>query len=230
MSVAVAGDYAYAVSRFGGGLLWIVDISDPATPVEVSATELPPPGPEDIVVVDNYAYINAGDGLKILDVSDPAAPVETGIFVDEVSLIWGDLAVTGDYAYLGARHPYDLQVIDISDPTAPVEVGRYTPPGDGRAVAVAGFFAYVLDEYRSVLKMVDVSNPANPTKAAFYDLPNPTGFGAVAAANSYIYADAGAAGLYILRHSYPVSAAPDSAPTRNHILPFPPEAWQTHWS
>ena len=111
MSVAVAGDYAYVISRFRDAILWVVDISDPARPVEVSAAELLPHGAEDIVVVDNYAYINASDGLKIVDVSYPAAPVETGVYVDDAGLIWSDLAAAGDYAYLGARHPYDLRII-----------------------------------------------------------------------------------------------------------------------
>jgi hypothetical protein len=184
----------------------------------VSTADLLPHGAEDIVVVDNYAYIIASDGLKIVDVSNPAAPIEIGVYVDEEGLIWSDLAVADDYAYLGARHPYDLQVIDISDPTTPVEVGRYNPPGDGRAVAVDGSFAYVLDEYRSVLKMVDISEPDTPTKVAFYDLPNPSGFGAVAAVRRHIYVDAGAAGLYILERISPVSAAPGSLPTGNHTL------------
>lgn len=211
--IAVTENHVYAGSFFGGGPLWVVDVSDPNQPITVDVAYSLPQGTADMVAQDTYVYHIAADGLKILDVSDPSAPAQIGWYANETSPYWSDLAVVDDYAYVGARYPYDLQVIDVSNPAAPVEVGRYNPPGDGRAVIVAGSLAYVLDEYRRVLKMVDISDPANPTKLDFYDLPNPNNFGKVAIANGYIYASIGAAGLYILQPTFPSSSAAASPQT-----------------
>jgi len=143
-------------------------------------------------------YFGTGAELAILDVSDPTDPWRVGYVV--LPDMATDIYVVGNYAYLGAMYPNDLRVIDISDPTAPVEVGFYTPPADAREVAVAGSFAYVLDEYHSGLRLVDISDPTTPIQVDFYDLPNPSQFDGIAVANGYVYAGAGTAGLYILRH------------------------------
>ena len=197
-SLTIVGNHLYAGSFFGSGRLWVVDISDPDRPLTMDVAFSLPQGTADMATQEPYVYHIAADGLKVLDASDPTAPVEVGRYVNETSPFWSDLVVVGDYAYVGARHPHDLQVIDISNPAAPVGVGRYNPPGDGRSVAVAGSLAYILDEYRRVLKMVDVADPANPTKLDFYDLPELNGFGSVVTANGNIYANANAAGFYIL--------------------------------
>ncbi len=72
-AMSVQGDYAYAGGRFG---LTILDVSNPAQPVEIGHLALPV---VDIEVAGDYAYIAAGDaGLHLVDVSDPTAPVEVG--------------------------------------------------------------------------------------------------------------------------------------------------------
>jgi hypothetical protein len=196
-SMDVAGDYAYVVDSEGNTFkLWVVDVSDPTDPVELGFHSLL--SGYDIAVVDNHAYVVDGTGLQVVDVSEPTAPALVGSYAADGIF---SVAVADNYAYLGAIHPNDLRVIDISNPAAPVEAGFYTPPTDAREVAVAGSFAYVLDEYSSGLRVVDISDPTTPILVDFYELPNPTQFDGMTLANGYVYAGAGAAGLYILRHA-----------------------------
>jgi hypothetical protein len=219
-SMDVVDDYAYVGVGADGTFLWVVDISDPTAPVEVGFYSLQSAyvAPDDIAVVDSHAYVVGFAGLQVMDVSDPAVPTPVGTYTTD-GILWSSVAVANNYVYLGAMYPNDLRVIDISDPTAPVEVGFYTPPGDAREVAVAGSFAYILDEYHSGLRVVDISNPTTPIKVDFYDLPNPSQFDAIAVANGYVYAGAGAAGLYILRHGSAVSNPMDGTPIATYSGP-----------
>ena len=76
--VAVQGAYAYVAGGASG--LRIVNVADPAHPVEVGS--LPTVAPANaIAVAGGAAYVAAGfAGLRIVDVADPAHPVEAGFF------------------------------------------------------------------------------------------------------------------------------------------------------
>ncbi|MCK6623715.1 MAG: hypothetical protein DPW09_02140 [Anaerolineae bacterium] len=66
--------YAYIAAHAAG--LRIVDVSDPAAPVEVGSYEFEPtPAVTGIVVSGNLAYLASPDGLRIVDVSRPTQPV-----------------------------------------------------------------------------------------------------------------------------------------------------------
>ena len=74
--IHIAGHYAYVIVWYSG--LRIIDISDPAIPIEVGAYQ-PPGFAEAVYVAGHYAYVAAQTaGLRVIDVSDPAAPVEVG--------------------------------------------------------------------------------------------------------------------------------------------------------
>jgi hypothetical protein len=131
--LAVAGDYAYIADDWG---LRIVDISDPAAPVEVSTYTIAISG--DFAVAGDYAYVSNAAGLVIIDVSNPNEPVGVGQLETPISHV----AVSGDYAYLAGLSG-GLKVVNVSDPAAPYEVGYYPIPGYAYAVAVDGNNIYV---------------------------------------------------------------------------------------
>lgn len=91
IEVAVRGSLAYVAeaskedpenrfSRLGGGLR-IVDVSDPAQPVELSFVDTPG-WIEDLAIVGDKVYLaEGGPGtVRVFDVSDPSAPVEVQVF------------------------------------------------------------------------------------------------------------------------------------------------------
>jgi hypothetical protein len=130
----------------------VIDVSNPAFPVEVGAV---PRSIDafDVEVVGHLAYVaDVIRGLWVIDVSDPTRPVKLGSFK------WGrgalDVEVVGDLAYL--IHPPGVRVIDVSDPTFPVELGAFHTPGDARDVNVVGDLVYVADSGRAPgLRIID---------------------------------------------------------------------------
>ena len=93
--MAVKGDYAYIAGWDAD--LWIIDVSDPASPVEVGFCETRGLA-YDVAVAGRYAYVADGIGLRVIDVSDPASPVEAGYY-DTPGEANG-VAVAGGYAYI----------------------------------------------------------------------------------------------------------------------------------
>lgn len=75
--IALAGDYAYVVHRYGKGLV-VVDVSTPTNPLAVTEIDVPGWG---IAVHGAYAYVaNPGADLQVLEIADPASPRRIGSF------------------------------------------------------------------------------------------------------------------------------------------------------
>ena len=94
----------------------------------------------DVAVRGDYAYL-AGGSFRIIDVSNPEDPEE--IFSSDWTWAANNVALSGDYAYLG-----NLNIIDISDPFNPINLVNSSPQayysGEGGAgVAVSGNYVYV---------------------------------------------------------------------------------------
>jgi hypothetical protein len=196
LAVDVSGNIAY----FGnGGYLEVVDISDPANPIELGKV-LSTSVVYGVAVSGSYAYVaNGAGGLRIIDVSTPSGPVEVGFFDtgDDAS----GVAVSGSYAYVADYD--DLRIIDVSTPSSPVEVGFYDTGGYARGVAVSGNYVYVADE--TGLCIIDVSTPSSPVEVAFYETDG-YAYG-VAISSSYAYVADVYDGLRIIdvsTHSNPI--------------------------
>jgi len=182
-------EFAYVGS---GGGLHIIDVSNPAAPVEVGAVGTPGAA-FDVDVVDGLAYVAGGSsGLRIIDVSNPAAPVEVGALD-----IPGDargVAVLGGLAYVAVRGApprfFGLRIIDVSNPAAPVEVGAVVPGAVGNVEVVEGL-AYLTS---AALLVIDVSDPAAPMELGGFF---PSG-DEVVVVDGLAYVAAGFSGLRII--------------------------------
>jgi hypothetical protein len=192
-AVSVAGSYAYVAYDYGSysqGTLRVVNIFDPAQPIEVGVVATSGPA-RDVVVSDDYAYvaegriwdgkISYGGGLRVISVLTPTAPAPAG-FYDSPGQPTG-VAVAGGYAYLSDGTD-GLRIVNISSPTAPYEVGFHVTPGYALDVAVAGNDAYIADGATG-LRIINIYNRAAPYEAGFYDTPGRAL--AVAAASGYVY-------------------------------------------
>lgn len=121
-------------------------------------------------VVGNLAYVARGSGLVILDVSDPASMVELAS-IDLGANVY-DVAVQGNYAFVGARAPALLSVVDVSVPSEPTLVVTGLGPGRGGSptdVTIGGNTAYLIMDARNRhgdAYMLDISDPASLDPAA----------------------------------------------------------------
>ena len=134
--IAVASSYAYLV---GGTLLSVLDVSDPAAPVETGS--LATSGYATAVSVSgSHAYVACDEVMLVIDVSDPSAPTQVGSW--DLPDFWSpsDISVVGHYAYLSSSG--SVRVVDVSDPTAPKQVASHDIPGGALGVAVKGSYAY----------------------------------------------------------------------------------------
>jgi hypothetical protein len=144
VGVEVVDNLAYVVEEqwlWTPGSLRIIDVSDPASPVELGALATPDSA-EDVEVVGGLAYVVGTEfvassppspvappvrfyagWLRVIDVSDPAFPVEVGFF--DTGTAWRgsmNVEVVGDVAYVAAGGA-GLHIVDVSNPAFPVEIG-----------------------------------------------------------------------------------------------------------
>jgi hypothetical protein len=169
-SVAISGTHAFVVDPFvrsdiyGGapGFLRVVDVSNPAAPLEAAATNLPGSYSvfegSQIAILDSHAYIAAGAAsLRVFDVSNAVAPVEVGPFVLPHWRSVSSIKSSGSTLFGLSTLDRILQAFDVSDPTAPYALGNmFFSGGSTRgAFAISGGYAYTPDADR----ILDISNP-----------------------------------------------------------------------
>ncbi|MFN2397847.1 MAG: LVIVD repeat-containing protein, partial [Gemmatimonadaceae bacterium] len=131
--------------------LTIVDISDPANPVQVFSQEMGNPFVHDVFVRDGLLFTALwNDGLKIWDIGgthggSPSNPVAVGTVLtvggEAHNVLWFHDPADGSrrYAFVGEEGPGvvgsrsngDIHVVDVTDPAAPREVAFYHVPGAG---------------------------------------------------------------------------------------------------
>jgi len=154
--LAVKGSLVYVADGAYG--LRIIDVSDPAAPVDAGLLDMPDRAIH-VRVVGTLAYVaDVNAGLHIIDVSSPAFPVEIGAYGRFGTV--PSLAVAGDRAYIMASGS-GLHIIDVSNPASPVQIGVLRGFHYPRGIEVIGDLAYVADDTYGV-RVIDVSNPAAP--------------------------------------------------------------------
>ncbi len=100
-SLIVRGNYAYVASASAGGLL-VLDISNPANPVEAGRAAGTGAMPGAIALSGNQAHIaNLAGNLDTYDISDPSAPILLGSYNPGAQpLVASQMSVRGDLLLL----------------------------------------------------------------------------------------------------------------------------------
>ncbi|MFA6145923.1 MAG: DUF2341 domain-containing protein, partial [Patescibacteria group bacterium] len=164
--VKTIGDTTYAfVADLSGGGLRIINVTDPANPVEVSFIGA---GNSfravDVSSSGNYVYLaNDGNDLYIYDITNIAAP----FFIGNYSIINNeayDIQVIGNYVYLANRQG-GFYIINVADPYRPAMVSCYDTSDYVWGLIVEGTYAYITD-YTSGLKIIDLGNLSPPTQVS----------------------------------------------------------------
>ncbi|HEU5103851.1 MAG TPA: hypothetical protein VFU22_32765 [Roseiflexaceae bacterium] len=199
-SLAIAGNYAYIGTQTNvlteTGTLNIVNIADPAHPVEVAVYKIPGAtwiaiGP--IVILGHYAYVGDHTKLHVVDIADPAHPQLVGSYAPAQAVI-NCMAGENGYMYLGLSRGSvldrsALEIIDVSNPAAPAKAGSIATQDDSAIdVAVAGQYAYMvsgLPSERGGLNAIDISDPTNPKLAGRLNVDAP-GQVAITANTAYL--------------------------------------------
>ncbi len=116
-AIYLANDIAYLASDSG---LQVVDITNPAKPIFLSALTNLGSDIKDIVVKNDLAYVALGNaGIGIIDISNPQSPTLISTFATKTGLFGSasSIDVSGDYAYVATGD--SIQVINISNPDDP---------------------------------------------------------------------------------------------------------------
>jgi hypothetical protein len=182
-AIVVAGDHAYV----SGSVLHILDVTNPAAPVQVGTHSLGQSTPVGRVVAivagdpqgRTYAYTayeyTRIYGFRIVDVTEPAAPVALGSLTIDSPI--HNVAIVGEYAYLMVGPGIGrLVIVDISDPQNPTEVHSALPGSWGiEGLAVQGHYLYLAgydlskDEPTRGLQVLEIADPANPVVLGRYE-------------------------------------------------------------
>ena len=178
-ALAVSGDYVYMT---GEDYFWIIDVSNPASPVQTSAISLP----------GRYASNEDGRGTNLPGLSRQGEER------------WGtDICISGEWAYMTTNYSYyggspgdnyeghRLFIVSVSNPAEPLEGARLPMDDFVESVEVAGDYAYV--GLRGALQVVDISTPGAPLKKGMVEVHSNTS--AVVARDQYVYAAAGEGGF-----------------------------------
>ena len=168
--VWTGGRYAHASATPEGypDRIWLVlDLADPASPVEAARWELDEPQPEGKRYAAHHAlfdghtgYLGYGDaGLVVLDVSDPARPRKLARLDWQpgggthtcLPLEGRGLVVVSDEQMADGPHaePRFVRVVDVCDPAAPRVVSACPEPGDDFAAQPLRYGPHNLHENRA---------------------------------------------------------------------------------
>ena len=151
--VTVSGGYAFLSAGSRG--VRIIDVSNPAGPVDVGSMQTD--NAWDVAVKSGYAYVADGEsGLRVLDISAPRTPVLLGSRKTSDARA---VVCLGDYAIV-ADGDKGVKVIDISDTHTLNRLGTLDT-SNALGVAVSGGKVLLADGVGG-LKVLDVSKPAVP--------------------------------------------------------------------
>lgn len=194
--VAIRGNYAF-LSRSG---LSVVDISDPANPVDVAT--LPVAGyPQYLEIEGDLLYMTLyTGGLAIFDVGIPAAPVLLSSFPFTGQAV--DVAVDHGIA-LVTRYRASTVVLDVSDPRAPVVLSEISSVARTMGVGFAGTLAAICDETGKVA-FWNLEVPSAPSPLGVASANNREVFD-VLVDGGFAYVAAGTAGLVTIDATLPLA-------------------------
>ena len=185
LDIKIAGDLAVVgvqdfESSFG---LLILDISDPANPVELSRFDQESwGGVHNLFLHGDRLYLAHGlnPGLSIVDISDPTAPLVSGFWQHEgdFSNVVHDVFIRDRLAVVSDMFS-GLVLLDLTDPDAPTMLAAL-PFAEGMHSAWAeGDYVYCNQEFggwNQRLYVVDIDDPRQPQVVhSFSSDPPPQG-------------------------------------------------------
>jgi hypothetical protein len=165
--ICLNGSLIYGIHAHTPGNLYIIDVSDPQSPVIISNfLELEAASNCDIGYNDSHVFVVCTRSMSSVDVSDPANPVviDTLLTDDTTNKIW----ITNNMAFVNNGES-GFKVIDISDPVHLKAIGYYDTPGFCDQAVEENDLVYSVDR-NSGLQIIDISDPVNPWQIGSLDV------------------------------------------------------------
>ena len=194
-AVAVDSNYAYIGT---GGMIKVIDISDPLNPAEVSSITTNG-AVENLFKSGDYLYVaNRDKGLGIFYTRNPSDLIKVGSF--PVLGDAEDVHVEGKYAYVVGTADCGMYILDISDPSLPTEISHNGQCG--YSIYVSGNYAYL---GTGDFIIMDISDPTNPVAISWLQghLSEWIDVGEVYVKGDYAYLGGWGQGLYVVNISDP---------------------------
>ncbi len=201
-AVAVDANYAYIGT---GGMIKVIDISDPLNPAEVSSITTNG-AVENLFKSGDYLYVaNRDKGLGIFYTKNPSDLIKVGSF--PVLGDAEDVYVEGKYAYIVGTSDCGMYILDISDPSLPTEIGHSDQCG--YSVYVSGNYAYL---GTGDFIIMDISDPTNPVAISWLQgrLSEWIDVGETYVYGDYAYLGLWNQGLYVVNISDPSNPVVES--------------------
>lgn len=133
-SVAISGHYAYVTADYDDRLT-VIDISNPTNPLIVTSLRdaVNMPGPVDVAVSGNYAYVASQSGsmstqLAVVNIANPASPVIVGSLSNSMLAGAYRIRVHNNFVYISAASASAIDAVDVSNPAAPRLAGVVQDP------------------------------------------------------------------------------------------------------
>jgi choice-of-anchor B domain-containing protein len=131
--VEAHGRYAYVVNEFGP--IQIVDLQDPAAPVQVGLLNTQPGvvngGTHTLSIADGHLYAQGGrdpGGVRIYSLADPVSPALVGSYQPHY---FHDVYVRGTTMYAAAIYGQGVDVVDLATRASPQLISRFNYPASG---------------------------------------------------------------------------------------------------
>ncbi|MFA7654325.1 MAG: beta-propeller fold lactonase family protein [Candidatus Magasanikbacteria bacterium] len=162
-SLAMSGKYIY-LSEPVNNIFYVVDISNPLSPVQVATTSVG--NSEGMTISGKYVYATNYDDatISVIDISNSLSPVK--VATTSVGSGPAGIAVSGKYLYVSNSGDATISVVDISNPLSPVQVATTSVGSTPFGVAVSGKYLYVSNGGSGTISIVDISNSLSPEEIA----------------------------------------------------------------
>ncbi len=175
--VRLNGNYAYVITTGSNNDFLIFDISNPASPTQVSSLNIVN-NPVRMDYANDYVYVTTSN-LKEIVVINVANPTNPSL-VRQIDLPTGadanGLRVVGEYLYVtrasnSKANSNEVTVLSLSNPGNPTVVGGFNPNQTIYDIEVVGDYAYATSAWNDgEVYILNVSNPAAPTSAGTINL------------------------------------------------------------
>lgn len=213
--LAVSGDYTF-VGTYMKDLV-VYDVSDPSSPVEVTALEFPDSPIKQISVWGNHLYVPAvivdhNAGVSVLDITDPTNPEEIAYWSAPPGYSGAPFNVEryGNYAFVACALG-GVEIYDVTQLDQPVVLDNWTlwnamtNQGFGVTnVKISWPYLYAPDRAFG-LYVLDISDPSNIVEVASCNTPGEAMWADISADHRHIYIADADEGLRVIDVSNPLA-------------------------
>ena len=166
-AISVVGNYVFGVAIWDGGVLHMVDVSNPNAPADStpSTGDNGTGGYVAVTAANNYLYAESSVdsiGFKVFSISG-ASLTKSGPQINLYSDgIYNKMIIASNRAYVAAG-VFGVQIVDISNANSPASLASFTDGGlafSPNSVAISG---NSLCAANGDFKVFDINNPSKPT-------------------------------------------------------------------